>query len=253
MSGGVCSTRDTRLCHRPAPTYDEVKREQSATTEAGKAARKAAGAVVKEAAVEGAAHGIEAGLHAAHLPALGAATPYAAGALASVEITGLLMDIALGMPKEAGKALNNALAGQNQDVAILMIAAHADPGSVPSGYLAHRAAAIGANRFQHVSFRLASEVASRAALGDPKAIELRNAVVHNVNTGRAEAYKRYITCPELLAQANKDPGFKRLFDNDPAFHQGVLAAMDEATRDRASFDSHVSLIAAQRHHAVQRP
>ena len=57
----------------------------------------------------------------------------------------------------------------------------------------------------------------------------------------------------MLEQAKQDPQFKRLFDSDPAFRQGVLAAMDEASRDRASFDQNVEIVASQRYWASHRP
>jgi hypothetical protein len=222
-----------------------VKREQTATKEAGKVVKK----VVEHAAMEA---GVEGGAHAAHhLPFIGPAAPLAGYAVSGAMVTTLLLDV-IGVSKDAGKELNAAIVGENLDMSILMVAAHADPESVPPGYLAYRAKLIGANRFQHVSFKLATEITSRADNGDEKARELRDAIVRDFNAGRSEAYARTITGPEMLAQAKTDPQFSKAFDSDAAFRQGVLAAMDQATRDRKSFDKNAELVASQRYWASVR-
>ena len=251
MSGptAVCNTRDQRLCYEPQPSPDEVKRSQTATAGALRRGKEVAKFVATEIAVDAGLHGLE---HAASRSSSGIvragakAAPYVAIGVAAVKGTILLNEI-LDISRQEGKELNQAYAAQARDVSILMIVATTDPGSMPAGYLPHRAAAIGADKFQHPAFKLASEITSSS---QADAVELRTAVVGSFNQGRAAVYANQISNPQELNAALQDPQLKKQFESDPAFRQGVLAAMDQATRDPSGFDANVQLVLAQRYRSV---
>jgi hypothetical protein len=131
-----------------------------------------------------------------------------------------------------------------------MIVAQTDPDSMPTGYLPHRAQAIGAHKFQHPAFKLASEVTSSTS---SDAAELRAAVLQSFNRGRAVVYSSQISSQQALDEALKNnASLKKDFDADPAFRQGVLAAMDQATRDRAAFAANVQIVQSQQSVSFQR-
>lgn len=252
----ICNTRNRSVCHKPEPSPDEVKRGQTATAGALRRGKLVAKEVVKETLMEIGAHRIE---HAAERSGnaaaikAGRAIPYVAIAVSAVKGTLLLNEI-INVSREEGKELNEAYAAQSRDVAILMIVAQSDPKALPEGYLAHRAAVAGATGFQHPAFKTATDIASRADRGDPDAVELRDVVVRDFNMGRMDAYAGNITGRPMLDKTLKsDAQFKERFDSDPVFRQGVLAAMDEATRDRASFDQNVAMVSSQRYWSTARP
>jgi hypothetical protein len=252
-TNGVCQVRDRRLCYEPQPSPDEVKRQQTATAEALRRGKAVAKFAAVEAGVEVGAHGAEhalAGSSSGLLRAGAKALQPVAIGVAAVKGTMLLQQI-INMSKEEGRELNQAYAAQSRDVAILMIVAQTDPDSMPSGFLPHRAHAIGAQKFQHPAFKLASEVTSSTS---PDAAELRAAVLQSFNRGRAAVYSTQISSQQALDEALKNnASLKKDFDADPAFRQGVLAAMDQATRDRGAFAANVQIVQTQQSVSLQRP
>jgi len=228
---GVCQTRDRRLCYEPQPSPDEVKKQQSATAGALRRGKEVATFLATEAAMEGAT-----------------ALPVVAAGIAAVKGTVLLQRI-IDISKEEGKELNQAYAAQSRDVAILMIVAQTDPTSMPAGYLPHRAQEIGANKYQHPAFKLATEVMSSKSV---QSSELRTAVVNSFQQGSAAVYCRQISNSQALEQALKnDSDFKKRYDSDPAFHQGVLAAIDQAIRDPAAHAAHVHIAQSRQAASLQ--
>ncbi|HNS96667.1 MAG TPA: hypothetical protein PLJ27_25940 [Polyangiaceae bacterium] len=248
---GVCQTRDRRLCYEPQPSPDEVKKQQSATAGALRRGKEVATFLATEAAMEAGAIHAERMLAASSNALLrkgATALPVVAAGIAAVKGTVLLQRI-IDISKEEGKELNQAYAAQSRDVAILMIVAQTDPTSMPAGYLPHRAQEIGANKYQHPAFKLATEVMSSKSV---QSSELRTAVVNSFQQGSAAVYCRQISNSQALEQALKnDSDFKKRYDSDPAFHQGVLAAIDQAIRDPAAHAAHVHIAQSRQAASLQ--
>jgi hypothetical protein len=246
IMSGVCGVRDQRLCYEPEPHPDEVKREHKATAGALRrakvVAKDLAEGVAKDALAEPMSHGIR-----RMAPQLGKLATGVGVVSTAVNGTELLANI-LDVSRQEGKEMNRALAAQSRDVCILMVVAQTDPNALTPGYLPHRAQAIGADKFQHPAFKLATEIATGKTAD---AAQLRAAVVHAFNRGKEVAYDRQINSQEALTQALNHPPFKKDWDGDAAFRQGVLAAIDQATRDPNSYAASVQI--AQAKHTLLLP
>lgn len=237
----TCQTRDRRLCYEPQPTPDEVKAMHSGSKEIKRMAVHVVKSVGSDCVpFDVYAVGEQVGLDIGKKP-LSASFSFANPFTAPVKGTLLLLEL-LRMPAQSGEEISKAYEAQCKDVAILIIVAQIDPGAIELGYLEQRKKAIGAHKPSHPAGKLGKEI---AAATTSATAELCIAVVQSFNRGRARAYAGEIRNLADLESLLKVPSFKKEYDGDPAFRQGVLAAMDQSTRNPKLFAANVVLVQSQ--------
>jgi len=174
--------------------------------------------------VVGAVVGRGAGTAAGH--AAGAISAYAA---LGYEGTEILYDAVIKRSMREGRDLAAALARDNRDVAMLCVVHLIEPGAVPQAYFIARAREVGADRYgAHVSTRAATDLVARANKGEADAAQLRDRIVRGFKDGLFEAHRREIGSRDALADALRDASLRERYQLDPAFHQGVQAAIAQA-------------------------
>jgi hypothetical protein len=232
------SHRPKLLCTEGTAGYRAVRRSQTPAEQikgalrharqiASEGALHAAKAAIEHVAIEkvvGAVVGRGAGPAAGH--AAGAITAY--GAL-GYEGTQILYDAVIKRSMREGKDLAAALARDNRDVAMLCVVNLIEPGAVPQAYFIARAREVGADRYgAHVSTSAASDLVARASKGEPDAMQLRDRIVRGFKDGMFEAHRSGIASRDALREALLNGSVRERYQVDPAFHQGVEAAIAQA-------------------------
>jgi hypothetical protein len=268
MTQPTFSARSTvfdALLTDPGPTYQDVKESQRPPNDAArvlggiaKQVSAAAFDLVKDYRLAGffADKGVAAlarytGATSAEKAALGAAaSSLLLYAEAGVRGTEIAYDLAVGEPMRRGAALNAALVRDNQNLALLFVVNRYASDAVPVGLLeAEKSRVLGTTdaHYGTVAMDRAVDAAIAVDAGDPGAVAARDVMVAAFRDGTTSVYQRAIRDPRGLADAlGRDKELKTRYDTDPAFRQGIRAAVWQAQNDPRGFDVAASLNAPLR-------
>jgi len=150
----------------------------------------------------------------------------------------LLMTRVLNVSNTEAKELNSAIVAQNRDYAILRMAHILQPDNVSGRYLLERRAEVTAGS-KNPKFVMDSLAESIALGSGPDQVAAREAIMKSFNRGLETAYLQGINSRDALNKALADPQFKERYTTDPAFRQGIRAAVDQATRDPEKYKQNV--------------
>jgi hypothetical protein len=141
-------------------------------------------------------------------------------------------------PLERGEALGRGLTSDQARFAGAMVAHLADPTLLPRGYLeSQRAQVIAPGTFNKSEpVKLAAQITTDIAKGDPEAIAFRDALVSSVRAGLDAAHQRHIDSQESLDKLKEqDSQFRTVYETDPGFQIGVRAGLWQAKAHPADF------------------
>jgi hypothetical protein len=157
-------------------------------------------------------------------------------------------------------ALRASAVGREQhDLAMAFVAEQAKPGVFPEGYVSARRDAVISPNAKLGDTRHTPHVVNRVIAQMDQAVEAGNAGAkdyvaywaHNAQAGVREAQAGGVRDEASLQVACKTPSFRAAYDKDPAFREGVRAAMWQATNHPAAFDAAHSAIVKLRDQAAQ--
>jgi hypothetical protein len=259
------STAFDALVAEPGPTYQQVKESQrpanDATRVLGGIARDIGSAALElvrdhrltaflgEKAAAALAR--TTGATTAEKAALGAAASnllfYAQAGIRGTEIA---YDLAVTEPMRRGAELNSALVRDNTNLALLFVVNRYAVDAVPPGFLEAEKKRVLGTDVAHLGMTAMKRAADAAIVvdaGDPGAVAARDVMVAAFQDGRALAYQRSIRDQRGLDDAlGRDKELQARCDTDPAFRQGIRAAVWQAQNDPRGFDAAASLNAPLR-------